>query len=739
MPVGRAPGKARRGVQLTRVKSGADRRAGLRQFVTPGVCRRGLDCPRLSWNPGMTVHSTFVAVAAALAPAAVAAADDSRIEAEIVVTAPRTQGPLEVVTDPRRPRQPLPAHDGADYLKTIPGFSVIRKGGTDGDPLFRGMAGSRVAIVSDEALLLGGCGMRMDPPTAYVFPQNYDRIRVLKGPQSVLWGAGGSAATVLFERDPLEPGADASRLDASVLTGSWGRRDLALDAMAGNDLGYLRLQGSDARADDYESGSGEDVHSEYHRWNANLMVGFRPADDVLVELSAARSDGKAAYADRMMDGSAFDREAFSLRVRWDDIGPMLRDIDAQIAYGYVDHVMDNYSLRDFTPTMMMPNPTVSNPDRETLAARFAASLAFTSELDSTLGIDAHRDEHGIRSAMNQLMMPYQAQPRMTDARFDQLGLFGEFTWRPAEGRSWAWGARVDRWEVEDERETVRPGMMGRVPNDTAGATDTDWLTSAFLRYEHGLRKPAGSDAADVVLFAGLGHSARIADYWERFGNDKQSVSSNSAFFTDPERTTQLDVGVLRRTDNGSLSVSLFASSIDDYVLIDARPVDEPMGTIVTRSVDARTWGGEVEFVRALGDAWNVQGSLAYTRGTNTTDDVALAQMPPLESRLALNYVRERLAVGALLRLVADQDRIDPGRGNIVGQDISGTDSFAVFSVNGSYRFSSAVRVSAGVDNLFDEAYAEHLSRAGSMVTGFVQTDRIDEPGRTLWLKLDVSL
>ena len=56
------------------------------------------------------------------------------LEDEIVVTAARMQSPLEVVTDPRLPRQPLPAHDGADYLKTVAGFSVIRKGGTDGDP-----------------------------------------------------------------------------------------------------------------------------------------------------------------------------------------------------------------------------------------------------------------------------------------------------------------------------------------------------------------------------------------------------------------------------------------------------------------------------------------------------------------------------------------------------------------------------------------------------------------------------
>ena len=59
---------------------------------------------------------------------------------EIIVTAVHMRKPLQVTTDPALPRQPLPAHDGADYLKTIPGFNVIRKGGTDGDPMFRGMA-----------------------------------------------------------------------------------------------------------------------------------------------------------------------------------------------------------------------------------------------------------------------------------------------------------------------------------------------------------------------------------------------------------------------------------------------------------------------------------------------------------------------------------------------------------------------------------------------------------------------
>ncbi|MDR2614494.1 MAG: hypothetical protein LBC91_04125, partial [Candidatus Accumulibacter sp.] len=74
-------------------------------------------------------------------------ARDSVEEAELetlVVTAPLMEKPLEVRFDPKAPQQPLPANDGASFLKTIPGMSVIRKGGTDGDPVFRGMAASRL-------------------------------------------------------------------------------------------------------------------------------------------------------------------------------------------------------------------------------------------------------------------------------------------------------------------------------------------------------------------------------------------------------------------------------------------------------------------------------------------------------------------------------------------------------------------------------------------------------------------
>ena len=74
-----------------------------------------------------------LAVAATLAHAA--PAEEARTLDTLVVTAAAPSSPLHWVTDPRLPRQPVPASDGADYLKTVPGFSAIRNGGTNGDPV----------------------------------------------------------------------------------------------------------------------------------------------------------------------------------------------------------------------------------------------------------------------------------------------------------------------------------------------------------------------------------------------------------------------------------------------------------------------------------------------------------------------------------------------------------------------------------------------------------------------------
>lgn len=649
---------------------------------------------------------------------------------EVVVTASRMHAPLMVTTDPKAPRQPLPAHDGADYLKTIPGFSVIRKGGTDGDPVFRGMAASRINILIDGEQLLGGCGMRMDPPTAYVFPEAYDRIVVTKGPQTVLRGPGNSAATVSFEREVKRFQRPGYAANASALGASFGRNDLVGDLRIGSPTVYGQVTGTRAESDDYDDGSGATVHSAYERWSASGTLGWTPSDDLRLELSGARSDGEAAYADRAMDGVAFDRDNLGLRFERRNLSRVVRNIEAQVYYNYVDHVMDNFSLRDFAPTATMPFPAVSNPDRRTTGGRVAADLAWGA-YTATVGADLQQNEHSLRSTMNQDLRPYQSLARMDDARFRSIGVFGELD-QPlgAHGRMIA-GARGDAWHAEDERMTLR-ASMATVPNPTAGEERDTVLPSGFARYEHDVAP------GSATAYVGLGHVQRFPDYWELVAAGRESVESLSAFDTDAEKTTQLDAGIVYSTDRLSASVSAFFGDVDDYILIESAYPKGMRRVTVTRNVDARTWGGEVDAAYALATHWQITGTLAYTRGENRTDDRPLAQMPPLELRTGLAYEGGPWSAGALWRVVAGQDRYALNQGNIVGQDLGRTGGFGVLSLNAGWRPSQAVLVTAGVDNLFDKVYAEHLSRGGALVAGFEQTTRINEPGRTLWLKVGAS-
>jgi iron complex outermembrane receptor protein len=398
--------------------------------------------------------------------------------------------------------------------------------------------------------------------------------------------------------------------------------------------------------------------------------------------------------------------------------------------------MDNYSVRRFAPTAMMANPSVSNPDRLTTGGLAQLTLVPRDGIALTTGLDTQYNEHTVRSTMNQAMMPYEAMARRRDAEFTQVGGFAEGAWTSAPGRRIIAGARLDRWSAEDPRSTVALSMMGNAPNPSAGRERSSELFSGFARYEHELE-----GRAPVTLFAGVGRLQRFPDYWELIKNE--GPSSVSAFGTEPETTTQFDAGALYRSGPVEFSVSLFAADIKDYILIQSN-VAKPAGmmgsrlAVITRNVAASTVGGEAAVAWRLAEHWKADASVAWVRGENDTDARPLAQMPPLEGRLAVSYATGSWSAGGLVRIVDSQERVAINQGNIVGQDIGGSPRFAVISLNASRRVGRNHRLSAGVDNLLDRAYAEHISRAGGMVSGYLQTTRVNEPGRTLWLKLDLS-
>ncbi|VEB40839.1 TonB-dependent copper receptor [Chromobacterium violaceum] len=130
-------------------------------------------------------------------------------------------------------------------------------------------------------------------------------------------------------------------------------------------------------------------------------------------MSADRSRGQAAYADRMMDGSRFDRDAWGVKLEQRRLAGWLDAVRLQLNHSYVDHVMDNFSLR------RPQDENAGQPDREADTGRLSADLAF-GDWEVTTGIDWLRDRHSKRFDVD-----YKQQPRLPDISFDNQGLYAE--------------------------------------------------------------------------------------------------------------------------------------------------------------------------------------------------------------------------------------------------------------------------------------------------------------------------
>ena len=647
----------------------------------------------------------------------------------VVITAVAPDSPLTFSTNPKTPRQPLPASDGTDYLKTIPGFSAIRNGGTNGDPVLRGMFGSRLNILTNGSAMPGACPARMDAPSSYISPETFDQLTVIKGPQTVLWGPGASAGTVRFDRDTPRFTEAGVRFDGSLTGGSFGRNDQTADFTAGNESVYVRVTGNHSHSQDYKDGNGLRVPSRWDKWNTDLALGFTPDADTLFELTAGTGDGEARYAGRGMDGSKFKRESFGLRFEKRNLGATLEKIEAQLYYNYADHVMDNYTLRRPDPNGPMPMAMAADVDRATWGGRVAATLKLADALSMTGGLDFQQSRHRGRSGTD--TNSYRNQSWEKDAEFSNVGLFSELTWRASERGRLIGGARVDRASAKDFRPTS--GHMMMMPNPTAGQRRDSTLPSGFLRYEQDLEN------LPATWYVGLGHVQRFPDYWELFSPGRGPAGSVNAFDAiKPEKTTQLDVGMQYRGDKVDAWVSGYAGYVRDFILFDYRPGGMMGPTSQASNVNARIAGGELGASWKVAPSWTLGATLAYAWGENRSDGRALPQIPPLEAKLSAAYDDGVWSAGALWRLVAPQKRYALNSGNVVGQDFGPSAGFGVFSLNAGYAISKQVKLSLGVDNLFDKAYAEHLNLAGDAGFGFPGHSRVNEPGRSVWARVSVK-
>ena len=624
----------------------------------------------------------------------------------VTVTGTQQEKANRVTFNPKAALQPLPAGDGADLLQSVPNMSIIRKGGSSGDPLFRGLGGSRLSVNADDQFIYGGCGMRMDPPTAYIHPNSFDKVVVTKGPQTVTQGMGLVSGSVQFIRKDPDFTEKPYNINATLTAGSNDRLDGSLEAEFGGKYGYVRTNISHNKADDYKDGDGNRIHSNFKRDSQMLQLGVTPTENTTIAGTYERSRAKVAYADRMMDGSKFDRDAWNIRFTQRNLTPWFSELELRYGKSEIDHVMDTYSLRTIYNPAGKQIKNANNPKRNTDTGRLKATFDW-DKLNLQTGLDYLDDVHVARHERGG--DGYSHKPYMPNQSFKQWGIFTEASWQQTDNQRWVAGLRHDQVKAHyDTARVTDPVLKHQKFN----------LNSGFLRWERNTDN-------GLKYYAGFGIAERAPDYWERLRSENKAIRA--------EQNRQIDAGIIWKRPNLHASVSVFGSDIKDFIMMER----QGMMNFNVRNINASRFGGEAEVKWTFAPNWEVGTSLAYTHGKNRTDGKPLAQTPPLEWNNTLAFDNGKFSAGALWRVVAKQNRYSKGQGNIVGQDIGASSGFGVLSLNAGWKFSKYATLQGGVDNVFNKTYAEFVSRGGDPSAG-TQTMRVNEPGRTAWLRLQAK-
>ncbi len=382
---------------------------------------------------------------------------------------------------------PLHSGDVAKSMLQIPAFSMTRKGGGGSEIAFRAQSASRLPIFLNGGNLNGACGGRMDTIITYVFPENYNRITILKGPQDVRYGAliGGG---VLFDRDILRLSKSQFAFDGSALYGSFGRFDANANVLAGGKYGSIQAIYSHYESRDYRSGDNKMVHSAYNRESVSLIGTLTPTQNIALELDIDIGRGNASYADRAMDARTFDRISYNLAYK-QHISDTFDSLEVRVWRNEIDHIMDNFSHRQ----VMDNKYNVNNPKRINTGGRVEGTFYFGNAWELYMGGNYNHDFHASRMLSGSLskeeantILNQAYKPNFT---FQTLGIFAQGQYMPESSYSIAFGARYDTLS------TLQHSTNKELLNH---------LGSGFLRYEKYF---------DILTFySGMGVAQRGADF-----------------------------------------------------------------------------------------------------------------------------------------------------------------------------------------------------------------------------------
>ena len=624
------------------------------------------------------------------------------------------------------------AIDGGDLLRSINGISTIRRGGHGLDPVIRGQSDQRLNSSIDGAIVYGACSSKMDPASTYVNIENYDSITVIKGSQSVLYGAGGPGGVVRYERvtEPLSQ-ANAYKFKIGQTFDSNAEAKTTIgDFTLGLGQAYFRINGSYSEAGNYETGTGLKPLTEYETSNYAAIIGKRLDDGSKLEFTYTNnSQENIGFAGLPMDIVYSYTDIYNLKYhRVAQFGPF-SSMKVELYNSDMDHLMDNYTMRSVDS---MKTPAASDT--------YGGRIIGATDNGMKVGVDY---EHNTRDAEQNMVISGTDRHLAylwPGAEIAKLGLFLEKDNKISDQTTMSYGLRFDRVETDATRAADDPGSahMAQVTANslytahysgtvTAGKRDFSNF-SGFLRYT----KDYGPMSSAYIS---LSRNERTPDATELF-NAKTSMAMAGKYRLrhignpnlNSEVHTTLEIGFENMFMGSHVNGSLYLNDISDYITTYRASDGTYDNTIndarIYKNIDATIWGYELTAQKDLTSNVKTIFNLNYTHGDDDTQNRPLAQMMPLSGDISLEYQTGSVNYGLRANFADTQDRFDS---RVL--DTGRTGGYTVYDLYAGFEPTPNIRFTMGISNLTDKRYATHLNSTNSLDA---TADRIDEPGRSIW-------
>ena len=657
------------------------------------------------------------------------------VEEVITVTATRFERPLDltpktvsVVDDVEIAARPMTNVQGT--IDDVPNIAVARGGALAGQLVVRGFASndSRTVMFVDGDRFGRGRAALEDN---FIDPNEVERIEIVRGPASALYGSDAMNGVVNFI---TRRGTGDSFLPRLAAVGYASHNSLlaARVAMSGQRQTYDALVGVNYRtAENYETGSGEIRNTDFETRTFNARFGWSPDVSRRFELSGKLGRFSAGRAGAPNPPTVTVREdpleEQSLRLGYTQTQavPWISDLQASLFTREVNTFIRSVNRGAANGNVETRDTWVIGP------TGVGGKLLARSPVGNNLlayGVDVYyedvpsfEDTVRVDNAAGQRVSTDPRAKRIRDAEQSSLGLFAHYDWDASQRFTAAVGARYDLVRTE----LSKTPAVGEIPALSAAyrnslKADDDKVTGSLglifrpLEWLH--------------LVANASTAFRTPTTFDKLGSGQVgAVLTIPNPDVGPESSVTYEGGARFRLRTFDANLTLFHSEYSDLLqTVFINPTTRQRVNVGK----AQTEGFELDGVWTLSEPLQLRFNAGRTRGTNTLTDVPLPYVPPLAGLVALRWAvpGDPYWVEATTRWGRDKTRIDRSQERAL-------DGYEVYGLYGGVELGhwlprlAAYKLSVGVDNLTDEAYASPATRE-LVSLARSRTNPLLEPGRS---------